>query len=290
MAQPIQNRYEFVYLFDVAMGNPNGDPDAGNMPRLDYQTNHGLVTDVCLKRKVRNFVDLVRDDLGVKEGLNIYVREKGVLNRENEQAYKALGLKPEGGKLPKDADKAEALTRWMCANFFDIRTFGAVMTTEINCGQVRGPVQLSFAKSIDEVHPQEVAITRMAVTNEKDAEKERTIGRKHILRYGLYRCEGFISAHLAERTGFSEDDLALLWKALVNMFDHDRSAARGVMAARKLIVFKHASKLGDAPAPVLFDAVKVERVSDGPASSFKDYAVTIDRAAIPAAIEVIEKL
>ncbi|HLO74996.1 MAG TPA: type I-C CRISPR-associated protein Cas7/Csd2 [Magnetospirillum sp.] len=290
MAQPIQNRYEFAYLFDVAMGNPNGDPDAGNMPRLDYQTNQGLVTDVCLKRKVRNFVDLVRADLGVKEGLNIYVREKGVLNRENEQAYKALGLKSEAGKLPKDETKARELTAWMCANFFDIRTFGAVMTTEVNCGQVRGPVQLSFAKSIDEVHPQEVAITRMAVTNEKDAEKERTIGRKHVVRYGLYRCEGFISAHLAERTGFSEDDLSLLWKALVNMFDHDRSAARGVMSARKLIVFKHASKLGDAPAPVLFDAVKVERVTDSPAGSFKDYTVTIDRAAIPAGVEVLEIL
>lgn len=290
MAEPIQNRYEFSLLFDVAMGNPNGDPDAGNMPRLDYETNHGLVTDVCLKRKVRNYVDLVRADLGVEDGLNIYVREKGVLNRENEQAYKALGLKPESGKLPKDEAKARDLTAWMCANFFDIRTFGAVMTTEVNCGQVRGPVQLSFAKSIEEVHPQEVAITRMAVTNEKDADKERTIGRKHILRYGLYRAEGFISAHLAERTGFSEDDLALLWKALVNMFDHDRSAARGIMSARKLVVFKHASKLGDAPAQVLFDAVDVKRVTEGPASSFKDYAVTIDRAAIPAGVEVIEVL
>lgn len=289
MAQPIQNRYEFTYLFDVAMGNPNGDPDAGNMPRLDYQTNHGLVTDVCLKRKVRNYVDLVRADLGVEEGLNIYVREKGVLNRENEQAYKALGLKPDS-RLPKDEAKARELTAWMCANFFDIRTFGAVMTTEVNCGQVRGPVQLTFAKSIEEVHPQEIAITRMAVTNEKDAEKERTIGRKHILRYGLYRCDGFISAHLAERTGFSDDDLALLWKALVNMFDHDRSAARGIMSARKLIVFKHASKLGDAPAPVLFDAVDVKRVTEGPANSFKDYAVTIDHASIPAGVEVIEIL
>lgn len=289
MAQPIQNRYEFTYLFDVAMGNPNGDPDAGNMPRLDYQTSHGLVTDVCLKRKVRNYVDLVRADLGVEDGLNIYVREKGVLNRENEQAYKALGLKPDS-KLPKDEAKARELTAWMCANFFDIRTFGAVMTTEVNCGQVRGPVQLTFAKSIEEVHPQEIAITRMAVTNEKDAEKERTIGRKHILRYGLYRCDGFISAHLAERTGFSDDDLALLWKALVNMFDHDRSAARGIMSARKLIVFKHASKLGDAPAPVLFDAVDVKRVTEGPANSFKDYAVTIDRAAIPAGVEPIEIL
>ncbi|NFV79537.1 type I-C CRISPR-associated protein Cas7/Csd2 [Magnetospirillum aberrantis] len=289
MAQPIQNRYEFTYLFDVAMGNPNGDPDAGNMPRLDYQTNHGLVTDVCLKRKVRNYVDLVRADLGVEDGLNIYVREKGVLNRENEQAYKALGLKPDS-KLPKDEAKARELTAWMCANFFDIRAFGAVMTTEVNCGQVRGPVQLTFAKSIEEVHPQEIAITRMAVTNEKDAEKERTIGRKHILRYGLYRCDGFISAHLAERTGFSDDDLALLWKALVNMFDHDRSAARGIMSARKLIVFKHASKLGDAPAPVLFDAIDVKRVTEGPANSFKDYAVAIDRAAIPAGVEPTEIL
>lgn len=296
MAEPIQNRYEFVFLFDVELGNPNGDPDAGNMPRIDYETNHGLITDVCLKRKVRNFVDLVREDLaaGGMGGLNIYVREKAILNNEHALAYDGTGIDRDAKKWSKDkkAEYEQALTAWMCANFFDVRSFGAVMTTEVNCGQVRGPVQLSFAKSVEPVHPQEVAITRMAVTNEKDAEKERTIGRKHVVPYALYRAEGFISAHLAARTGFSEDDLALLWKALIGMFDHDRSAARGRMSARKLIAFKHASKLGDAPAQTLFDAVEVTRATapDAPARSYKDYQVAIDRAAIPKGVEVLELL
>jgi CRISPR-associated protein Csd2 len=296
MAEPIQNRYEFVFLFDVELGNPNGDPDAGNMPRIDYETNKGLITDVCLKRKVRNFVDLVRDDLAAAGmgGLNIYVREKAILNNEHALAYQSTGIDRDSKKWAKDkkADNEKALTDWMCANFFDVRTFGAVMTTEVNCGQVRGPVQLTFAKSIDPVHPQEVAITRMAVTNEKDAEKERTIGRKHVVPYALYRAEGFISAHLAARTGFSEDDLALFWKALVNMLDHDRSASRGRMSARKLIVFKHASKLGDAPAQTLFDAVTVSRTgeTDTPARVYKDYGVNIDRTTIPKGVEVIEVL
>lgn len=296
MAEPIQNRYEFVFLFDVELGNPNGDPDAGNMPRIDYETSHGLITDVCLKRKVRNFVDLVREDLaaGGMKGLNIYVREKAILNNEHALAYDGTGIDRDPKKWAKDkkVENEQALTAWMCGNFFDVRTFGAVMTTEINCGQVRGPVQLSFAKSVEQVHPQEVAITRMAVTNERDAEKERTIGRKHVVPYALYRAEGYISAHLAARTGFTEDDLALFWKALVNMFDHDRSASRGRMSARKLIAFKHASKLGDAPAQTLFDAVDVKRATDSeaPARAYKDYRVDIDRAAIPKGVEVVELL
>lgn len=296
MAEPIQNRYEFVYLFDVALGNPNGDPDAGNMPRIDYGTNTGLVTDVSLKRKVRNFVDLAAPDLtrqGMK-GLNIYVREKAILNDEHRLAYQALDYDTDPKKWPKEekAARERALTAWMCANFYDVRTFGAVMTTEVNCGQVRGPVQLAFARSVEPVHPQEVAITRMAVTNEKDAEKERTIGRKHVIPYALYRAEGFVSAHLAERTGFSEDDLGLLWKALVMMFDHDRSAARGKMSAQRLIVFKHASRLGEAPADKLFKAVEVKRRegADGPSTRFEDYEVTIDRAAVPSGVEVLELL
>lgn len=292
MADPIQNRYEFVFLFDVELGNPNGDPDAGNLPRIDYETNHGLVTDVALKRKVRNFVDLARPELPDHPGLDIYVREKAILNDEHALAYAALDYERDPKKWPKEGKLAreKALTAWMCARFFDIRTFGAVMSTEVNCGQVRGPVQLAFAKSVEPVTAQEVAITRMAVTNERDAEKERTIGRKHLIPYGLYRAEGFISAHLAERTGFSEQDLALFWRALGQMFDHDRSASRGKVTARRLIVFKHASKLGNAPAQTLFDTVKNDPIADrsGPARAFSDYRVTLDRGAIPAGVEVIE--
>lgn len=287
----IANRYEFVYLFDVTNGNPNGDPDAGNLPRLDPETNQGLVTDVCLKRKIRNYVALEKSDAEGKPepGYVIYMQEKSVLNNQHKQAYSALGIEPEAKKLPKDEAKAHELTRWMCANFFDVRTFGAVMTTEVNAGQVRGPVQLAFASSIDPVIPLEVSITRMAVTNEKDLEKERTMGRKHIIPYGLYRAHGFISAKLAERTGFSEDDLALLWRALTNMFEHDRSAARGEMAARKLIVFKHDHPMGNAPAHKLFELVKVVRTNgeaDTPARSFADYQVSIDQDGLPAGITV----
>lgn len=283
----LSNRYEFVFLFDVANGNPNGDPDAGNLPRLDPETNCGLVTDVALKRKVRNYVALEKE---AAPGFAIYMQEKSVLNNQHKQAYEAIGLKHEAKKLPKDADKARQLTEWMCANFFDVRSFGAVMTTEVNTGQVRGPIQMAFATSVEPVLPLEVSITRVAVTNEKDLEKERTMGRKHILPYGLYRAHGFISAKLAERTGFSEDDLALFWRALINMFEHDRSAARGEMAARKLIVFKHDNAMGNAPAHVLFDKVKVERVSDageGPARSFADYRVEVD-SALPDGVSVSE--
>lgn len=291
----IANRYEFVYLFDVTNGNPNGDPDAGNMPRLDPETNQGLVTDVCLKRKIRNYVALEKSDAEGKpeQGYVIYMQEKSVLNNQHKQAYAALGIEPEPKKLPKNEAKAHELTRWMCANFFDVRAFGAVMTTEINAGQVRGPIQLAFATSIDPVIPLEVSITRMAVTNEKDLEKERTMGRKHIIPYGLYRAHGFISAKLAERTGFSEGDLELLWRALINMFEHDRSAARGEMAARKLIVFKHDHPMGNAPAHKLFDLVKVQRVEgevDTPARSFTDYEVSIDRDGLPTDVTIEEVL
>ncbi|ONM81972.1 type I-C CRISPR-associated protein Cas7/Csd2 [Pseudomonas aeruginosa] len=286
----IANRYEFVYLFDVSNGNPNGDPDAGNMPRLDPETNQGLVTDVCLKRKIRNYVSLEQEGV---PGYAIYMREKSVLNNQHKQAYEALGIESEAKKLPKDEAKARELTSWMCKNFFDVRAFGAVMTTEINAGQVRGPIQLAFATSIDPVLPMEVSITRMAVTNEKDLEKERTMGRKHIVPYGLYRAHGFISAKLAERTGFSDDDLELLWRALANMFEHDRSAARGEMAARKLIVFKHEHAMGNAPAHALFGSVKVERVegdADTPARGFQDYRVSIDAEALPQGVSVREYL
>ncbi len=282
----IQNRYEFVYLFDVVNGNPNGDPDAGNLPRLDPETNKGLVTDVCLKRKVRNFVEMTTGGTAPNA---IYMQERAVLNRQHQKAYEAAGLKSEAKKLPKDDDKARQLTAWMCQQFYDIRSFGAVMTTEVNCGQVRGPIQMAFAHSIEPVVPLEISITRSSVTNERDLEKERTMGRKHIIPYGLYRGHGFISAHLANRTGFSEQDLSLFFGALQSMFDHDRSAARGEMAARRLIVFKHASALGNAPAHKLFEAVTVTRASgsEGPARGYGDYQVSIDTAAIPAGVEVV---
>ena len=288
----IANRYEFVYLFDVTNGNPNGDPDAGNLPRLDPETNQGLVTDVALKRKIRNYAALEKEG---EPGYAIYMQEKSVLNNQHKQAWEALGIpaddKEKYKKLPKDEAKARELTAWMCQNFFDVRTFGAVMTTEVNAGQVRGPVQIAFASSIDPVVPLEVSITRVAVTNERDLEKERTMGRKYILPYGLYRVHGFISAKLAERTGFSEDDLTLLWRALSNLFEHDRSAARGEMAARKLIVFKHDHPMGNAPAHLLFEKVKVGRADgniDTPARSFTDYRVSIDRDSLPAGVTLTE--
>ena len=290
----ISNRYEFVFLFDVTNGNPNGDPDAGNLPRIDPETNQGLVTDVCLKRKIRNYVSLEKEET---PGYNIYMQEKGVLNNQHQKAYEALGIKPEPNKLPKDEAKAKELTQWMCTNFFDIRSFGAVMTTGVNCGQVRGPIQMAFANSIDPVVPLEMSITRMAVTTEKEAEKQsgdnRTMGRKHIVPYGLYRAHGFISAKLAEQTGFGEEDLDLLWRSLINMFEHDRSASRGEMSARKLIVFKHDCAMGNAPAHTLFDSVSVERVDgepDSPARQFSDYRVTIDSESIPQGVSVEEKL
>ena len=293
----INNRYEFVLLFDVKNGNPNGDPDAGNMPRLDPETNQGLVTDVCLKRKIRNFVELTQGD---NPGYAIYMQEKAVLNRQHQLAYDSveveLELKPKSKKLTKEedakeaAEKAKKITQFMCQHFFDVRTFGAVMSTAVNAGTVRGPVQIAFARSIDPVFPQEISITRMAVTNEKDADKERTMGRKHIIPYGLYRAHGFISASLAEKTGFTEEDLQILWKSLAEMFEHDHSAARGEMATQKLIVFKHDDKLGNAPSHKLFDLITINQAKEDamPARSFSDYVVNINQDDLPNGVEIIE--
>lgn len=287
----INNRYEFVYLFDVKDGNPNGDPDAGNLPRVDAETGQGLVTDVCLKRKVRNFVGLTK---GEEPPYEIYIKEKAVLNRSNQRAYQALELKNESKKLPKDIEDAKKVTAWMCHNFFDIRTFGAVMTTEVNTGQVRGPIQLNFARSIDPIVSAEHSITRMAVTTEAEAEKQggdnRTMGRKFTVPYGLYRCHGYVSANLANQTGFSEDDLQLFWQALINMFDHDRSASRGEMSPCGLYVFKHESNLGNAPARKLFDLVTVEKMIDGPARSFSDYKVSVNIEGLPNGVELLKLL
>lgn len=289
----ISNRYDFVYLFDVENGNPNGDPDAGNTPRLDSETGFGLVTDVCLKRKVRNFVEIAKAG---EPGYKIYVAERAVLSQSREPAYESVEAKACKG----ESARIDAARRWMCANFYDVRAFGAVMSTKLNnCGQVRGPVQLTFARSVEAVVPVEVSITRMAVETEKEAEKQggdnRTMGNKHILPYALYLAHGFISPHLAQGdkgTGFSDDDLQLFWQALRQMFDLDHSAARGLMSARKLIVFKHADALGNAPAHVLFDAVRVARQGDGsaPARAFGDYAVSVDAAAVPAGVSVEELL
>lgn len=287
MSDPIKSRYEFVILFDVENGNPNGDPDAGNMPRLDPETGYGLVTDVCLKRKIRNYVETVKEDAS---GFRIYIKDGVPLNRSDAEAFSHFELDP---KTIKDAKKKDAqldskIRDFMCREFYDIRTFGAVMTTfvknNLNCGQVRGPVQLNFARSIDPIVPQEVTITRVAITTEADAEKKDTeMGRKHIVPYALYRCEGYISANLARKTtGFSEDDLALLWQAILNMFEIDHAAARGKMAVRQLIVFKHDSELGCAPAHKLFEAVEVTR-KEGVVSAraYQDYAVTIHTDALP---------
>lgn len=280
----INNRYDFVYLFDVTNGNPNGDPDAGNLPRLDPESSKGLVTDVCLKRKVRNYIELTEEE---SQGYHIYVKEKAVLNNQNRKAYEALDIKPVDKKLPKEEEQARAITDWMCANFFDVRTFGAVMTTNVNSGQVRGPVQLTFAKSEDPIIPLEISITRMAVTTEREAEDQqgdnRTMGRKHIVPYGLYRVHGFVSAKLADKTGFSETDLDKLWQALQMMFEHDRSAARGEMVARKLVVFKHKDALGDMPAHKLFERVVVDRVTGDvgtPANDYSDYQVKVDTSGL----------
>lgn len=286
----IENRYDFVFLFDIINGNPNGDPDSGNMPRQDISTQHGLVTDVALKRKIRNYVQIAK---GGKPPYAIYMQEKAVLNQTHQQAYNALDLKSESKKLPKDEGKAREITRWMCDNFFDVRTFGAVMTTEVNAGQVRGPVQLGFAKSIDPIQPQEITITRSSVTNERDADKERTMGRKYIVPYGLYRCHGFVSANLAgdetKGTGFSEEDLNLLFEALCNMFEHDRSAARMEMNAQALIVFKHRGALGNAPAQKLFERVKVEPNAKVP-QRYADYIMTVDHENLPEGVEIMELL
>lgn len=292
MSEVIKNRYEFVILFDVENGNPNGDPDAGNMPRVDPETGYGLVTDVCLKRKIRNYVETAKEN---EKGYRIYIKDGVPLNRSDLEAYADLGVDEKTIKDAKKKDSTldERVRDFMCQNFYDIRTFGAVMTTfvkaALNCGQVRGPVQLGFARSVEPVVPQEVTITRVAITTEADAEKKGTeMGRKHIIPYGLYRAEGYVSANLARKaTGFSEEDLALLWEAIINMFEHDHSASRGKMAVRELIVFKHDSELGNAPSYKLFDTVTVTRKQNGtqdehiPARCYADYEVHIDEAAIP---------
>ena len=283
MSEPIKNRYDFVILFDVENGNPNGDPDAGNMPRIDPETGYGLVTDVCLKRKIRNYVETVKEN---DENYRIYIKDTVPLNRSDADAIKALGISEDLKAAKKsDPDIDRRLRNYMCEHYYDIRTFGAVMTTfvkgALNCGQVRGPVQLSFARSVDTIIPQEVTITRVAITTEADAEKKGTeMGRKYIVPYALYRAEGYVSANLARKTtGFSEDDLRLLWEAILNMFENDHSAARGKMAVRELIVFKHSSELGNAPAYKLFDAVTVHRRDPTtPARSYRDYTVTVSDA------------
>lgn len=283
----ISNRYEFVYLFDVKDGNPNGDPDAGNMPRIDAETGHGLVTDVSLKRKVRNYVGITKR---YEPPYDIYIKEKAVLIEAHEKAYKELGVDLEkDDKKRKGGDRVPEARSWMCKNFYDVRSFGAVMALKVNAGVVKGPVQLSFARSVDPVLQFEHSITRMAVATKEEAESQggdnRTMGKKHTVPYGLYRSHGFISAFYAEDTGFTEEDLQLFWNSLTNMFDHDRSAARGEMSARRLIVFKHigegeSARLGTHPAHKLFDTVTVHRKSDGPPRSYTDYEIKIDEAAI----------
>lgn len=303
MSKDIQKRYDFVIFFDVKDGNPNGDPDAGNLPRVDAETGHGLITDVCLKRKVRNYVGLKMEE---KPPYGIFIKEKAILNNVIEQAYISLNIdlnappsdpgdgvkrKKTGQGQGKEVDRAK---QFMCQNFYDIRTFGAVLSTGANAGQVRGPVQLTFARSVDPIVSLEHSITRMAVATEAEAEKQggdnRTMGRKFTVPYGLYRAHGFISAPLANQTGFSQDDLDLLWEALANMFEHDRSAARGLMGTRKLIIFEHSSKMGDASVQKLFDTVSVKRINEGkPARDFSDYSISINKEKIPSSVNLIEK-
>lgn len=296
MSEAIKNRYEFMILFDVENGNPNGDPDAGNLPRIDPESGYGIVTDVCLKRKIRNYVETLKED---EAGYRIYIKEGIPLNRSDSEAYAYLGLDEKGIKdaKKKDPDVDVKIRDFMCRNFFDIRTFGAVMTTfvkaALNCGQVRGPVQLGFARSIDPIISQEIAITRVAITTEKDAaEKKTEMGRKAVVPYALYRTEGYISANLARRvTGFSEEDLELLWQAIINMFEIDHSAARGNMSVRELIVFKHSTELGNCPAYKLFDSVEIKKKDGvGAARRFSDYTVTIHEDQIPDSVEVIRKI
>ncbi|QDU05671.1 hypothetical protein V6x_54120 [Gimesia chilikensis] len=293
----MNNRYDFVYLFDVIDGNPNGDPDAGNLPRLDPETGQGLVTDVCIKRKIRNYIGLTQEE---QPPFEIYIKDKAVLNQQHERAYHALNIDPKAKEDWNEGDNATRITQWMCQNFFDIRAFGAVMTTGVNAGQVRGPVQFTFGRSIDPIISAEHSITRCAVTTEKEAKKQeggnRTMGRKFTIPYALYRMHGFINANLASQTGFDTngEDLDLLWSSLANMFDHDRAAARGQMSPQELIVFQHKSPLGNAPAHKLFSRVKIKRfestVESGPPRSFSDYKVTVDDDGLPQGITVERKI
>ena len=298
----LENRYDFVYLFDVKDGNPNGDPDAGNLPRVDAETGRGLITDVCLKRKVRNFVSLINNE---QPPHDIYIKEKAILNQVHEKAYESIGANEELEKDVADkkskskrkgsADSVNKARNWICKNFYDVRTFGAVMSTGVNCGQVRGPVQMTFARSINPVVSQEHSITRMAVATKEEAEKQsgdnRTMGRKFTVPYGLYRCHGFISAHLAQQTGFSEDDLELLLQALESMFEHDRSAARGEMTTRGLYVFKHNNKLGNAPAHHLFELITASLKDETkPPRDFGDYQISIDGENLPVGVELAQRV
>jgi CRISPR-associated protein Csd2 len=313
---PLANRYDIVFLFDVTNGNPNGDPDAGNLPRMDPETNIGLVSDVSLKRKIRNYTEIARGD---QPGYRIYVQEGSILNEKHREAYKAVRagndkVAKEKSLNPQSDEEARALTGFMCENFFDVRAFGAVMSTGINAGQVRGPVQVAFARSLEKILPLEISITRMAATSEKEkADREkgsegdertenRTMGRKHIVPYGLYRTHVFVNAKLAERTGFGQEDLDHVFAALKSMFEHDRSAARGEMTSRRVIAFKHASALGNAPAHELFERVEVKRRSGGdlyplgdprldnvpPARSYEDYEVILHRDGLPEGVEIVE--
>ncbi len=293
MSEVIKNRYDFSVLFDVENGNPNGDPDAGNMPRIDAETGYGIVTDVCLKRKIRNYVETVKED---SKGYRIYIKDGVPLNKSDSEAYEYVGVsEADANKSKGDIDGK--ILRFMCDNFFDIRTFGAVMTTfvkaKLNCGQVRGPVQLGFARSVDAIIQQEVTITRVAITTEEDAKKKETeMGRKHIIPYALYRVDGFVSANLARKTtGFTEADLSLLWQAIINMFEVDRSAARGKMSVRELIVFKHESELGNCPAYKLFEAIKVEKKDKNIVPrAYSDYSVSVDESCIPNEVTMLKMI
>jgi len=280
----ITKRYDFVLFFDVQDGNPNGDPDAGNLPRVDAETGMGLVTDVCLKRKVRNYVQISPE--ANEKGHAIFVKEKAVLNTLIDEAHEQDDVKKK-----EKRDKTEAARQWMCGKYYDVRTFGAVMSTGKNAGQVRGPVQLTFARSVEPVIALEHSITRMAVATEAEAEKQsgdnRTMGRKYTVPYGLYRTHGFVSAHLAAQTGFSQEDLELFWEALQNMFEHDRSAARGLMSTRGIVVFEHATALGNKPAQELFSRVTCERQTEGPAREFKDYRILIDGTPLTETFKVV---
>jgi CRISPR-associated protein Csd2 len=288
MSEPIKNRYEFTVLFDVENGNPNGDPDAGNMPRIDPETGYGIVTDVCIKRKIRNYIETLKED---SQGYRIYIKDGIPLNKSDKEAFAGIGIEEKDAQSKK-GDIDEQLREYMCKNFFDIRTFGAVMTTfvkaKLNCGQVRGPVQIAFARSIEPIIAQEVTITRIAITTEEDAKKKETeMGRKHIIPYALYRLDGYISANLARKvTGFNEDDLSLLWESIINMFEIDHSAARGKMAVRELIVFKHENELGNCPAYQLFDKITIKRISDQAARAYSDYKVDVMKEALPTGVTV----
>uniref|UniRef100_A0A832LJN8 Type I-C CRISPR-associated protein Cas7/Csd2 n=1 Tax=Ignavibacterium album TaxID=591197 RepID=A0A832LJN8_9BACT len=279
--EPIKNRYDFVFYFDVKDGNPNGDPDAGNLPRIDAETGNGLVTDVCIKRKVRNYVLMTKEE---KPPFDIFIKEKAVLNLLIDKAHEAEEVKEK-----EKADKTEAARLWMCKNYYDIRAFGAVMSTGKNAGQVRGPVQLTFARSVDPVVALEHSITRVAKTTEERSESGGSeMGRKYTIPYGLYRAHGFVSAHLANQTGFSEDDLELFWDAMQNMFEHDRSAARGEMNTRKLIVFKHKTALGNSSTHQLFERVTHKKLSDSPARDFSDYEIYLDGNTFPETFKIVE--